>query len=64
MKITHEDTKLYCHYFNNEKICPFDKDCIFLHENSTECKYGKLCERMNCMYKHRTEELLDDNEKK
>ena len=25
MKIAHEDIKLYCHYFNNEKTCPFKR---------------------------------------
>ena len=31
--------------------------CIFLHEDSEMCRYGKLCERTNCMYKH--EENVD-----
>ena len=52
ISITHEDAKLYCHFFNNETTCPFEKDCVFLHENSSQCNYGALCERNLCMYKH------------
>ena len=63
IKIAHEGTKLYCHFYNNEKNCPFEADCIFLHENSTKCRYGQLCERQNCMFKHRAnEETVDDND--
>ena len=51
-KIAHENTKLYCHYFNNKQTCPFDKDCIFLHEDADKCKYGEQCERILCMFKH------------
>ena len=27
MLISHENFKLYCHFFNNEKTCPYDEDC-------------------------------------
>ena len=53
-KITHENVKLFCHYFNNDLECPFDEECIFLHEDSPVCKYGELCERTNCMFKHQS----------
>ena len=52
IKIAHEGLKLYCHYFNNEKDCPFEDKCVFLHENSEVCKYGELCGRNYCMFKH------------
>jgi hypothetical protein len=51
-KITHENLKIYCHYYNNSKTCPFKEECLFLHEEAPICKYGKLCERMYCMFKH------------
>ena len=54
-KITHENLIIYCHYFNNDKICPFKEECLFLHEEAETCKFGKLCERMFCMYKHESE---------
>ena len=63
VKIAHEDYKLYCHYFNNGKECPFVTECVFLHEDSDNCRYGDLCERDFCMYKHvvNTNEDGDDN---
>ena len=51
-RIVHEKAILYCHYFNNQLPCPFDTECIFLHEDADNCKYGILCERMLCMFKH------------
>ena len=51
-KITHENLKMYCHYYNNSKTCPFKEECLFLHVEAPICKYGKLCERMFCMFKH------------
>ena len=50
----HEDVTLYCHYFNNDKDRPYDDVCIFLHEDSEECKFGNMCERTLCMYKHKS----------
>ena len=51
--IIHENTKLYCHFYNNEKTCPFADECIFLHEDSKFCKFDLVCERNFCMFKHR-----------
>jgi hypothetical protein len=42
-KITHENFKIYFHYFNNNQICQFQEECLFLHEEADTCKYGKLC---------------------
>ena len=53
IQITHENVKLFCHFFNNEKLCPYEEECIFLHKDSSLCKYGALCERNNCMFKHK-----------
>ena len=61
--IAHEGMKLYCHFYNNKKNCPFEKNCIFLREYSSQCKYGKLCERNNCMFMHEVEgEPSDDSD--
>ena len=48
----HEDLEIFCHYFNNNKDCPFDDQCVYLHEDSEKCKFGRGCERKMCMYKH------------
>ena len=42
--IAHENVKLYCHFYNNEKTFPFDKECVFLHEDSKFCKYDSICQ--------------------
>ena len=60
-KVSHEKSKMYCHYFNNRKACPFKEECLFLHEDSEMCKYGKLCERMLCMFKHEENEENCEN---
>ena len=52
MLITHENFRIYCHFFNNGKTCPYNEDCVFLHKDSTVCKYGIACERKYCMFKH------------
>ena len=53
---------IFCHYYNNDKECPFDEQCIFAHEDSPECKYANGCERMLCMFKHEEKEESDDVE--
>ena len=52
MQIVHENVKLYCHYFNNDKVCPYKEEFIFLHEDSDYCRYELSCERKLCMFKH------------
>ena len=58
----HGSMKIFCHYFNNDKDCPFDDQCIFAHEESPKCKYGKGCERMLCMFQHEESDEEDDEE--
>ena len=52
MEAAHEDVELFCHYFNNDKDCPFEDECIYVHEESEYCKFAKNCERKFCMSKH------------
>lgn len=48
------ETKKKCHYFNNEKICPYeDIGCMFDHEMSEICKFGEFCANKLCSYKHK-----------
>ena len=54
MNICHENKKLYCNFYTNEQECPFGDNCIFIHENSENCKYEGLFERSNCMHRHIT----------
>ena len=60
VKIAHENVKLFCHFFNNYKDCPYEEKCLFLHEPSGKCKYGKICERTNCMFEHENEYREDE----
>ena len=52
MTAVHGSIKLFCHYYNNEKDCPFDTQCLFAHEHSGDCRFGNECERLLCMYQH------------
>ena len=60
--ISHENMKLFCHFYNNQKTCPFDDKCIFLHEDSKFCRFDLMCERDLCMYKHRKKDEPEKNE--
>ena len=59
LQAAHEDITLYCHFYNNDKECPYGDECIFMHEDSDECKFGKGCERTLCMYKHESGEDVE-----
>lgn len=59
--VSHENTKLYCHFYNNEKTCPYDERCIFLHKDSKFCKYDTYCERDLCMFKHGKVPIENEN---
>ena len=60
-QISHElKTMKNCHYFNNEKPCPFEEiGCMFRHEKSDKCKFNKLCKNKLCPYQHENQTLLE-----
>ena len=60
MTAVHGKMHIYCHYYNNNKQCPFSEECIFAHKIAKECIYGNQCERMYCMFKH--DEHFQNNE--
>ena len=62
LQAAYEDISLFCHYFNNEKDWPFEEECIFIHEESELCKFGKTCERILCMYRHERGINEDDDD--
>ena len=42
-----------CHYFNNNKVCPFEEiGCMFAHIVSDMCMYGQKCSHKLCSYQH------------
>ena len=42
------------------KDCPFDDECIYIHEESGNCKYAQSCERKLCMFKHKEDVDKED----
>ena len=58
----HDQTKTkHCHYFNNEKVCPYDDiGCMFRHETSSWCRFEK-CSNKLCQFRHREENLQNEN---
>ena len=39
-----------CHYFNNNKVCPFEEiGCMFAHIVSDMCMFGQKCSHKLCM---------------
>ena len=43
----------FCHYFNNEKLCPFEEiGCMFLHAKSEICRFKKSCKNDLCQFRH------------
>ena len=52
MHIENKPSMRFCHYHNNDKICPFaDIGCMFRHEIAPPCKYQKCFKRL-CQFKH------------
>ena len=50
-----------CHYFNNNQECPFQSvGCMFIHDDSKECDFGRTCSRILCHFKH-TKDTFKEN---
>ena len=50
----HISSRRTCHYYNNEKDCPFQTvGCRFLHDKATLCRYGDQCSLSKCQYRHK-----------
>ena len=62
MQITHENVRLYCHYFNNDKACPYKEECFFVHEDSVYCRYELSGEWNLGMFKHCVNKEHSDDE--
>ena len=42
-----------CHYFNNDKLCPYmDDGCKFQHLQAEICRYGDKCQKTKCQFRH------------
>ena len=46
-----------CHYFNNNKKCPYEElGCMFVHEKSEKCKFDDICANRLCPFRHSSNE--------
>ena len=54
--------KIYCCFYISDTECTYEEECIFLHEDSAECKFGNDCERNNCMFKHTVPKTTKKND--
>jgi len=59
----HGKFKIFCHYHNNDKDCPFEGRCIFAREESPDCRFGQLCERVMFMFAHEERDVSDSEDK-
>ena len=59
MEVHEKDVK-FCHYYNNEKRCPFKEfGCRYKHENSPECYFKDRCKNKLCQYRHKLDQNKD-----
>ena len=50
-----------CHYFNNEKLCPFEEiGCMFRHAESKNCRFKQLCKIKLCQFQHKDQECSEN----
>ena len=46
----------FCHYFNDEKLCPYEEvGCMFQHRESERCRYNHYCKNKLCQFQHENE---------
>ena len=51
----HNIRRKKCHYYNNQKPCPFEiVGCKFKHEDAKLCHHGENCTQHLCQFKHQT----------
>ena len=58
---------MFCHYFNNNKSCPYNEiGCKFIHRKSKYCINKDKCQQKLCCYQHPknnfTENSISDQE--
>ena len=54
-------TKKLCHYYNNQKACPYeDIGCMFRHEVSSLCRFS-TCNNILCQYRHDENDLVTED---
>ena len=55
----------YCHYYNNDKFCPFEElGCKFLHTIAQKCRLGHKCKIRLCPRRHSESDTETDRDTK
>ena len=53
----------FCHYFNNEKNCPYEEiGCKFRHQHSQKCRFNENCNFKLCQFKHEENQTSENLE--
>ena len=53
MKIHTQEFVKFCHYYNNDKFCPFEElGCKFLHQVAQNYRHGITCKIWLCPRRH------------
>ena len=53
MELHGNEKRKNCHYYNNNKDCPYEKiGCKFRHILSKMCRFGLSCKVHLCPYQH------------
>ena len=51
---SHETSLKFCHYYNNDKFCPFEANgCKFAHFEAPSCKFKRHCGNNLCQFTHK-----------
>jgi hypothetical protein len=54
----HKKKPKYCHYFNNDLVCPYEENgCMFVHNMSPLCAFNVNCTHNLCQFRHPKEIL-------
>ena len=61
---SNDETKK-CHYFNNDKLCPYEEvGCKFVHIDSEMCFNGTKCKNSLCSFKHKNIDSINEKSEK
>ena len=56
----HTETKKCCHFFNNDKTCPYEAiGCMFHHSQAGACKQS-ICTNNLCQFEHPKEVIEEE----
>ena len=48
--------------FTNDKECPYEEECIYIHKDTENCRFGRKCERQMCMFKQEETDDKDEDD--